>query len=380
MERIYVDHAATTPLHPQVLKKVHAYLRDSFGNPSSIHYFGRKSRAVLDESRERLAARLRVKGSQLVFTSGGTEADNLAVIGSALANKEKGKHIITSQIEHYAILNSCHFLESLGFEVTYLPVNHLGQVDISKLEEHLREDTILVSIMYANNEVGTLQPIQEIGHLLKERGILFHTDAVQALGVTPLDLSKLPVDLLSLSSHKINGPQGIGCLYVGEQVRLKPIIHGGAQERNRRAGTENIAGVLGFVEAVEIAYSEMERNLSLYQSFKERLLSILQREEIDFQVNGDPDRSLAHILNISFMGVPAEIMLMNLDMEGIAASSGSACTAGTLQPSHVLQAMYPEGDERINSAIRFSFGYGNTLEQIEQVAQIIVKLVKRLKG
>lgn len=380
MERIYVDHAATTPLHPQVLETMHAYLSNNFGNPSSIHFFGRKSRAVLDEARHRLATRLGAKESQLIFTSGGTEADNLAVIGSALANQDKGKHIITSQIEHYAILNSCHYLESLGFEVTYLPVNNLGQVDINKLKENLREDTILVSIMYANNEVGTLQPIQEIGNLLKEREILFHTDAVQAFGLTPLDLKTLPIDLLSVSSHKINGPQGVGCLYVGDKVQLKPLSLGGSQERKRRAGTENIAGILGFVEAVEIAYSELERNKSLYQSFKEKLLSILRSEEIDFQVNGHPEQCLAHILNISFTGVPAEIMLMNLDMEGIAASSGSACTAGSLKPSHVLEAMYPEGDGRITSAIRFSFGYGNTLEQVERIAQTIVKIVRRLQS
>lgn len=380
MDRIYVDHAATTPLHPQVLTEMSTLLANHVGNPSSIHHFGRQGRAKLDEARSKIAAHLGTKEHNLVFTSGGTEAANLAVIGTALANQDKGKHIITTQIEHHAVLHSCQYLETLGFEVTYVPVNQSGQVELETLQECLREDTILVSIMYANNEIGTLQPIEQIGQLLREREIIFHTDAVQALGMIPLDLDSLPVDLLSASSHKINGPQGVGLLYADRHVRLQPLLHGGAQERNRRAGTENLAGLIGFAKAVELAYAELAPRQKKYAGFKKQLVASLREAGLPFTVNGHPEQSVAHILNISFAGIPADVMLMNLDMAGVAASSGSACTAGSLQPSHVLEAIYPEGDERISSAIRFSFGLGNTEEEIEKIAQHLTQIVQRIKS
>lgn len=373
-----MDHAATTPVHPRVAEVMLPYLSGYFGNPSSIHSFGRKTRAVLDEARRRIAATVGTDVGQLVFTSGGTEADNLALVGVALANQEKGKHIITSTIEHHAVLHTCLFLEQLGFEVTYLAVNEYGQVRLKDVRENIREDTILVSIMYGNNEVGSIQPIQQIGELLREKEILFHTDAVQVFGMERIQFDALPVDLLSVSSHKINGPKGIGFLYADKNVRLKPILHGGAQERNRRAGTENIAAIIGFAEAVELAYGELKERHRRYISFRDKMLEVLDMQKVAYHVNGHRKDFLAHILNISFNGVKADAMLMNLDIEGIAASSGSACTAGSLQPSHVLESMYPQEDERIYTAIRFSFGLGNTIDQVEKVANTASNIVHRL--
>lgn len=378
MSHIYVDHAATTPIHPQVVEAMLPYLHTHFGNPSSIHGYGRSTRAALDQARQLLASKVGVDVGQLIFTSGGTEADNMALMGVALANKEKGKHIVTTQIEHHAVLHMGSYLEELGFELTYLPVDEYGQVHLDDVKKSIRDDTILVSIMYGNNEVGTIQAIEEIGHFVQSEGIYFHTDAVQALGILSLDISKLPVDLLSVTGHKVNGPKGIGFLYVAPHVRLKPLLHGGAQERNRRAGTENIAAIIGFAKAVEIAYDQLEERRSTYLSFRKKLLDALDRENIEHQLNGHPTHFLPHIVNISFTGIKADAMLMNLDLEGIAASSGSACSAGSLQPSHVLKAMLND-EERVNSAIRFSFGYGNTIEQIEEVARKTAAIIHRIR-
>ncbi|WP_025028601.1 cysteine desulfurase family protein [Caldalkalibacillus mannanilyticus] len=377
MNQIYVDHAATTPLHPKVLDTMLPFFQAQYGNPSSIHRFGREARAALDQARNRVASALGVQPGTLVFTSGGTEADNMALIGVALANQDRGKHIITTQIEHHAVLHTCQYLEQLGFEVSYLPVDSFGQVKLSSLEQAIREDTILVSIMYGNNEVGTLQPIKEIGELLKDKGIYLHTDAVQAFGIERFDLSEMNVHLVSISSHKINGPKGIGCLYVAPKVLLSPLLFGGSQERKRRAGTENMTGIVGFATAIELALDEIEEKRALYQEFRQRLLSIFTEEGLSYEINGHPEQYLPHILNVSFEGVRTDALLMNLDLAGIAASSGSACTAGSLQPSHVLLAMH-DSEERANSAIRFSFGLGNTLEQIEQVGHTLVSIVKRM--
>lgn len=378
MKAIYVDHAATTPVHPEVVKEITPYFGELFGNPSSIHGFGRQTRGAIDQARQSLAQHIGAKPGHLTFTSGGTEADNLALIGVAIANQDKGKHIITTQIEHHAVLHTCQYLEQEGFEVTYLPVNSYGEVRVRDLEKALREDTTLVSIMYGNNEVGTLQPIMEIGQLLQGKQAYFHTDAVQAFGLENIDVEEQAIDLLSASSHKVNGPKGIGFLYTRPDVKIKPLLFGGAQERNRRAGTENIAGIIGFAKAAKIAYTDIKQKKEQYLEFRELMLDIFSRSGVEYVVNGHPVKSMPHILNVSFPGVRADALLMNLDLNGIAASSGSACSAGSLQPSHVLQAMTDQ-EEYILSAIRYSFGLGNTREDIQQVAEQTVKIVNQMR-
>jgi cysteine desulfurase len=377
MERIYVDHAATAPTHPEVVERMIPYMTELFGNPSSIHSFGRQARHAIDEARKVCANSIGAKAQEIIFTSGGTEADNLAIQGVALANKERGKHIITTEIEHHAVLYTCKELEKEGYSVTYLSVDEQGKISLDELKEALREDTILVSIMFGNNEVGTLQPIQEIGTLLKDHQAYFHTDAVQAFGLVPIDVNELGIDLLAMSSHKINGPKGVGFLYARETVQFTPRVFGGEQERKRRAGTENVPSIAGLAHAILLSERDRLQKIALYENYKEVLLSTLERENISFSINGSSN-SLPHILNISFEGVSIESFLVNLDLIGIAASSGSACTAGTIDPSHVLVAMFGKGSEKLQSSIRFSFGYGNTVEQMEQVGKEVAKIVKRL--
>ncbi|KYG31888.1 cysteine desulfurase family protein [Alkalihalobacillus trypoxylicola] len=379
METIYLDHAATSPIHPEVVKVMMEVYEDNYGNPSSIHQTGRKARSSLDKARKLIAQYLCVSESELIFTSGGTESDNLAIIGYALANQKKGKHIITSSIEHHATLHACQELERKGFTVTYLPVDETGRVSLSDLKEALTAETILVTIMYGNNEVGTLQPINEISELLKDHQAKFHTDAVQACGVIPLFLNELAIDLVSISAHKLNGPKGVGLLYIKEGTVIQPGTFGGEQERKRRAGTENVAGVVGFAKAFEIAQKNMEIKNEQFKSFSRAFFDILERSGIDFLYNGNQNHQLPHIFNVSFPHVSVEAMLVNLDMEGISASSGSACTAGSIEPSHVLVAMFPDHKERYESAIRFSFGLNNTLKQVEEAAHKTVKVVKRLQ-
>ncbi|UFJ38985.1 cysteine desulfurase [Brevibacillus humidisoli] len=379
MMSIYLDHAATTPVHPRVREAMQPYLTDHFGNPSSIHSYGRTARAAVEGSRDVIAQFLRVRPKQLVFTGSGTEADNMAIIGAAMANRERGNHIITTRAEHHAVLHTCEFLEENGFEVTYLPVDETGMVQVSALEQALRPNTILVSIIMGNNEVGTIQPIASIGQLLRDKQILFHTDAVQAFGLLQIDLAELPVDLLSASAHKINGPKGVGLLYVAGGVKLSPFIFGGSQERNRRAGTENVPGIVGFAEAVKLAAEEMENKWAQYGRLRQAMIETWQTSQIDFYINGHPEQYLPHILNVSFPGTDTETMLLNLDLAGIAAASGSACSSGSLELSHVLQAMCLD-ESRSRSAIRFSFGWGNTVEQVNQAAVRIAEIVKQLKG
>ena len=367
---IYLDHAATTPVHPRVAEAMHPYLTNVYGNPSSLHGFGREARMGLERARDRIAHILGAEPQTIVFTSGGTEADNMAIIGGAMAQQDRGRHVITSSVEHHAVLHACAHLEQLGFEVTYLPVDETGMVSLEELKQAVRPDTVLVSIMYGNNEVGTIQPIEEIGRFLRERNIVFHTDAVQAFGVMPLNVSELPVDMLSVSAHKINGPKGVGALYLGRKVPIQPHLHGGKQERNRRGGTENLAGIVGFAEAAEIAAREMEERVAKYRQMREAMLAVWREAGIAYHVNGHPERHLPHILNVSFPGVHTETMLMNLDLAGIAAASGSACTSGSLELSHVLQAMCLD-DPVMRSAVRFSFGITNTVEEVKQAAQKI---------
>ncbi|MCL7746928.1 cysteine desulfurase family protein [Halalkalibacter alkaliphilus] len=378
MEMIYVDHAATSPLHPEVLDAMLPYFQTYFGNPSSIHQIGRQARQAIDQARRKIAHALNVSEQTLIFTSGGTEADNMAILGYALEHEAKGKHIITSKVEHHAVLHACEELEKRGFEVTYLPVDETGRVRLNDVQVALRDDTILVTLMFGNNEVGTVQPIQEIGVLLREHQAVFHTDAVQACGMVELNLAELEVDMLSISAHKINGPKGVGLLYVREGLKLRPVLFGGEQERKRRAGTENVAAVVGFAKAMELSVHSIFERQKKYQQFARTLIDRWAEEEVTFYVNGHQHERLPHVLNISFPGVNVESLLMNLDLLGIAASSGSACTAGSIEPSHVLVAMFGQDNERIQSAIRFSFGLGNTQEQIERVAVETAKIVKRL--
>lgn len=378
LERIYVDHAATAPMHPQVIETVSNVMKNHFGNPSSIHSFGREARHIVDEARDFLARSIGAHPNEIIITSGGTEADNYALIGVSEAYKENGKHIITTQVEHHAVLHTCQQLEKRGYEVTYLPVDEEGRVAIKDVKNALQDDTILVTIMYGNNEVGSLQPIKEIGDLLESHQAKFHTDAVQAYGLEEINVRELKVDLLSVSAHKINGPKGIGFLYSHKDVRLAPLIFGGEQERKRRAGTENVASIAGFEEAVKVSQTDREQKAKQYEQFKKILVQDLKEYDIPFSINGSLDHSLPHVLNLSFPGTDVEAMLVNLDLAGIAASSGSACTAGSIDPSHVLVAMFGEKSERLRNSIRFSFGLYNTTDEIHLVAEKTASIVKRL--
>ncbi|MBM6619696.1 IscS subfamily cysteine desulfurase [Bacillus suaedaesalsae] len=377
-EAIYVDHAATSPVYPEVAEKMLAFMTTTFGNPSSIHSFGRKSRQAIDEARESIASSIGSKESEIIFTSGGTEADNLAILGTAMANSDRGKHIITTSIEHHAVLHTCGQLERQGFEVTYLPVGVDGRIQMSDFKEALRDDTILVTIMLGNNEVGTIQPIQEISDTLSNHSAYLHTDAVQAFGAIPVNVDDLKVDLLSVSGHKINGPKGIGFLYVREGTKLSSLTFGGEQERKRRAGTENVPGILGLAEAVLLSQTDMENRQNTYKRYKDIFKSILNDKNISYEINGSEEHGLPHIFNLYFPGMNVESFLVNLDLAGIAASSGSACTAGSIEPSHVIVAMFGTESERGRSSVRYSFGLGNTEEQITKVAEETVRIVQRL--
>ncbi|MBC1618545.1 cysteine desulfurase [Listeria welshimeri] len=376
--RIYLDHAATSPIHPEVIQTMLGAITNTYGNPSSIHYAGREARKALDEARHNIAENIHAEEKEIIFTSGGTEGDNLALIGTALAHKENGKHIITSQIEHHAVLKTCEYLETQGFEVTYLPVNAHGTVSAESVKNALRPDTILVSIMYGNNEIGTIQPIMGISEVLRDHQAIFHTDAVQAYGLLNINVTELGVDLLTTSSHKINGPRGVGFLYVKNGTRLVYQMHGGEQERKRRAGTENLAGICGFSAASSIMNNERELKKEEYVSFKKRMAEIWRSADIDFEVNGLEAYTLPHVFSVRFKGVSIEQLLMNLDMEGIAVSSGSACTAGTVDPSHVLVALFGESHPAIQETVRISFGLGNHLEEVETAATKISEVVTRL--
>jgi cysteine desulfurase len=379
MEKIYLDHAATTPMHPRVIEKMMEVMNNNFGNPSSIHSFGREARHYIDLARETLARSIGAKENEIIFTSGGTESDNMALFGVAESYQHKGKHIITTQVEHHAVLHACQRLEKMGFEVTYLPVDETGKISLSDLSEALREDTILVSIMYGNNEVGTIQPIKEISELVSSHQAVFHTDAVQAYGIEEINVNDLHVDLLSVSAHKINGPKGTGFLYVRDNVKLVPRAYGGEQERKRRAGTENVAAIVGFQEAVKVANEDMLMKQESYQVFKKTFIEHLTEHSIEFSINGLLENSLPHVLNLSFPGTNVEAMLVNLDLAGIAVSSGSACTAGSIEPSHVLVAMFGKESERLINSIRYSFGFNTTEEQIIKAAEETARIVSRLK-
>ncbi len=378
MDTLYFDHAATTPLHPDVAQTMSMALTEVFGNPSSIHQLGRQSRKLVDEARTVIAKSLNANDKDIIFTSGGTEADNLAIIGTALKHQDKGKHIITSSIEHHAVLDSCHYLETLGFTVTYLPVDETGVVEVDAVKAALTDETILVSIMMVNNEVGTIQPIKAIGELLQGHQALFHTDAVQAYGVMPLDVNDLHVDLLTVTAHKINGPKGIGALYKHQKVKLQPLFFGGDQERKRRPGTENFSGIAGFKQAVNLLLGKELNRQAHYQQLKAVFQKELETID-DVVINGQSKHVSPLICNVSFLGARIEQVLMNLDLDGVFVSSGSACTAGSITSSHVLTAMYGEEDERTLSAIRFSFGLHHTEQSMTDVVKRVKQTIERLR-
>ncbi len=381
MNNIYMDHAASTPIHPEVAEVMMKVMTEQYGNASSIHSFGRAAKRLISSARDQISAVIDCRPEELVFTGGGTESDNLALFGIAASRAQQGKHIITTTVEHHAVQHTCQRLEKDGYEVAYLPVDRYGRIHPGQVAEAIRPDTILVSVMYANNEVGTIQPIAEIGQITRERGIAFHVDAVQALGAIPIRLSELPVDLMSFSSHKINGPQGVGALYVQRNIKLEPLQYGGLQERTRRAGTENIAGIAGFAKAAELVKREWSARTSRDEELRKTMLVELDEQigSSRYQINGDPEHHLAHILNISFPECDTETLLMNLDMEGIAIASGSACTSGSLEPSHVLEAMHL-APELLQSAVRFSFGLGNTIEEVKITAKKIATILDRIRN
>jgi len=376
----YLDHAATTPMHPAVIEEMTKVMKETFGNPSSIHQYGRSGQAKLENARQIIADSLQVKPHEIIFNSGGTESDNTALIETALAKRAQGKHIITTAVEHPAVLNTAKYLEKIGFEVTYLPVDKKGQLAVETVKKALREDTILVSIMMANNETGNLFPITEIGELLKNHPAVFHTDAVQAYGKIAVYPNELQVDLLSTSAHKFNGPKGIGFLYKRDDVSLPVFLHGGEQEEKQRAGTQNLPAICAMAKAIELLPSEVqESQQTKYYEFSSRLFDALSAQGVEYKLNGDSKNKLSHVLNLQFPGVSNNLLLMHLDLKGFAISTGSACTAGNVEPSHVLEAMHGKNSTAINESVRISFGYGNTQEEVDQFAQTIADTVKRLK-
>ncbi len=376
--KVYLDHNATSPLDPRVLETMLPYYQSRYGNASSIHSFGREARAAVDEAREKVAGLIGAEEGEIVFTSGGSEADNFALKGVAYAQQDRGRHIITSSIEHQAVFNTCEYLEGKGFRITYLPVDKYGLVNPDDLKRAFTEETIIVSIMLANNEIGTIQPIEELAGITRERNVCFHTDAVQALGKVPVDVNELGVDLLSLSGHKFYGPKGVGALYIRQGVKIDSLIHGGHHERQRRAGTENVPGIVGLGKAAELACRDRE-------NWKEHLLHLRDKlekgigERIDYvKLNGDAEKRLPNTLNISFEFIEGESLIINLDLKGVAVSTGSACTSGSLEPSHVLLAM-GVSPESAQGSIRFSLGKGNTEEDIDYVLQVLPEIVDRLR-
>ena len=378
MMKVYLDHNATAPLDPQVLEAMMPYLREEFGNASSIHQWGRRARAALEDSRAKIATLLGAEKDCVVFTGGGTEADNLAIKGVAWANQEKGKHIVTSTVEHHAVLHTCEFLAKQGFEITFLPVDGKGRLDPEDLRKAIRPDTILITLMHANNETGILFPLREFGQIAREKKVFFHTDAIQTFCKVPLNVEEDHVDLLSLSAHKIYGPKGVGALYIRKGTKMVAILHGGSQQRKRRPGTENVAGAVGFARAAELLFADQEKEGDRLAALRDQLQRNLVEKIPHVLLNGDPDHRLPGTLNMSFKFVEGESLILSLDMEGIAVSSGSACTSGSLEPSHVLLAMgIPH--EVCHGSLRFSLGRGTTKEQIDYVLEVLPRIVARLR-
>ncbi len=377
-KRIYMDHAATTYTHREVLQEMLPFFTDYYGNPSSIHQFGREVKKNIDIARERVAKAIGALPEEIYFTAGGSEADNWAIKGSAYANRKKGNHIITSVIEHHAVLHTCEYLEKEGFEVTYLPVDRFGMVSVEDVRNAITDKTILITLMYANNEIGTIQPIEEIGRLAKEKGIYFHTDAVQAVGSVKIDVKQQNIDMLSLSAHKFYGPKGIGALYVRKGVKLISFLHGGAQERGRRAGTENVPGIVGLGKAIELASGKLDESVARITGLRDKLVQGVMENIPYTRLNGHPEKRLANNASFCFEYIEGESLLLNLDLKGVAGSSGSACTSGSLDPSHVLLAIgLPH--EIAHGSLRLSLGEINTEADVDYVLQILPEIVDKLR-
>ena len=377
---VYMDHAATTFTKPEVAESMLPFLRENFGNPSSLYSIGREGKEAIETAREQLAKALGAKPGEIYFTSGGTESDNWAVKGTAFSRRKKGKHIITTPIEHHAVLYPCEYLESQGFDVTYLPVDRYGLVDPAEVEAAIREDTVLISVMYANNEIGTIEPIQGIGEIAKEHDVLFHTDAVQIIGTVPLDMKQKhkDVDMLSLSSHKFYGPKGIGVLYLREGTEIDNYMHGGGQERGKRAGTENVASIVGMRKAIELATSNIEKHNDKIRKMRDRLLSGVL-EIPSCRLNGHPEKRLPGNLNFSFEYIEGESLLLMLDQMGVCSSTGSACTSGSLGTSHVLKAIgLPP--EIAQGSLRLTLGDANSEEDIDYVLDVLSETVGKLRN
>ena len=376
---IYLDHAATTAARPEVVEAMLPYFTEKFGNPSSVYTFSQQNKAVITQCRDVIANSLNAKSNEIYFTAGGSESDNWALKATAEAYASKGKHIITTKIEHHAILHTAQYLEQRGFEVTYLDVDENGIVKLDQLKAAIRPDTILISVMFANNEIGTIEPIKEIGEIAHEHGIIFHTDAVQAYGQVPIDVDEYHIDMLSASGHKLNGPKGIGFLYIRTGLKLRSFVHGGAQERSRRAGTENVTGIVGLAKAVEIAFATMEERTKKETAIRDHMIDRLLAEVPYARLNGHRTKRLPNNVNISFQFIEGESMLIMLDMKGICASSGSACTSGSLDPSHVLLAIgLPH--EIAHGSLRMTLGEENTMEEMDYVADQIKEIVTKLRA
>lgn len=379
MRRIYLDHSATTPVDKRVVEAMLPYLTADFGNPSSLHGFGRAAKVALENARVKVAEVLHSKYNEIVFTAGGSEADNLAIFGAAYSPHARGRHFVTNRAEHHAVFHAFDVLEKSGFEVTYVPCDNYGMVHPEDIKKAIKPDTVLVSVMHVNNEVGTINPIHEIGAAVKETGAWFHVDAVQAFGKIPIDVNDMNIDLLSMSAHKLYGPKGVGGLFVRNGIKLRGQIVGGSQERGQRAGTENVAGIVGFGKAAELCTDEMPAEINRLQMLQNRLWSLIKQNIPDTELNGHPEKRLPGHLNVSFDGLLGDEILMMLDLKGIAVSTGSACTSGAVTVSHVLKAMQLD-EKRAQSAIRITFGRSSSEADIPYIAEILKETVNKMKS
>ena len=378
LQRIYLDNAATTSVRKEVVEEMLPYFTTMYGNPSSSHFFGRETKMAIENARKQVAKAINAQTKEVYFTAGGSESDNWAIMAIVKANNERGKHIITTTIEHHAVLHACQHMQKDGYRVTYVPVDEFGMVKVEDVKNAICDDTVLITIMTANNEIGTIQPIAEIGEIAREAGILFHTDAVQAVGSIAIDVQELKVDMLSMSAHKLNGPKGIGALYIRKGVQTENLIFGAPQERGLRAGTENVPAIVGFGKTIELANAELEEHQEHLISMRERFIQGVLQSITQVRLNGHQTKRLPGNVNISFANVDARALLANLDLVGIAASGGSACTSGSLEASHVLQAIALPYDIARGS-VRFSFGRNNTMEEVEIALEKLRDIVKKLR-
>lgn len=378
MENVYFDNSATTRIDEEVLREMMPFFKENYGNASSIYKLGRTSKKAIEESREKIAKAINANPEDIYFTAGGSESDNTIIKGIAHFNKNKGNHIVTSKIEHPAVLETCKQLEQEGFEVTYINVSNNGIIDLEELKKSITENTILISIMFANNEIGTIQPIKEIGEIARKHKIVFHTDAVQAIGSVPIDVKKLNIDSLSMSAHKFYGPKGIGALYVKNGIKFRKLIAGGHQEKDKRAGTENVAGIVGMGKAIEIATNNIAGHNEKIQKLRDYYISEIKEKIPNIKINGDLEKRLPGNANISFESIKGDSLLFNLDLKGICASSGSACSSGSIDPSHVLKAIKAP-ENFLNNSLRISIGKYNTKEEVDYLIKNLIEVVNRLR-